>query len=73
LRQPESGPPIDRIAPMIVVGIDAGLQTTKVVIINQGTFASQAIVAAGRESTAAIAERDLGQALGIPADRFHKS
>jgi (R)-2-hydroxyacyl-CoA dehydratese activating ATPase len=65
MRQPESGTPIDRIAPMIVVGIDAGLQTTKVVIINQGTIASRVIVAAGRESTAAIAERALGQALGI--------
>jgi hypothetical protein len=52
MRQPESGPPIDRIAPMIVVGIDvgvdAGLQTTKVVITNQGTIASRVIVAAGR-------------------------
>lgn len=47
---------------MIVAGIDAGLKTTKVVILKGDEIASQVLLAAGRESTAATAERALCEA-----------
>jgi predicted CoA-substrate-specific enzyme activase len=58
---------------MIVAGIDSGLQTTKVVVLRNGELTTQVIMAAGRESTVAVAEQALDQAAaaaGITPDGF---
>jgi predicted CoA-substrate-specific enzyme activase len=48
---------------VISAGIDAGQSTTKAVILDNGNIASHAVLAAGGESTAVVAERALRQAM----------